>query len=170
MSQLTAVPPLIADAWTNSRATLLASGRLIDEEFVRNGFSAVKALIEFKEKVYGIGTYNAYIEAQSGPEAFEQFRARNAEVMDKVRAARGAPLEERERVCESIQNCQIRPKISPYRLCAKQEEGRCSKHASPRSEKRSMKSKTLYVRFARSRGFLFALRTRLIFGRKFTMR
>lgn len=104
MNQPTALPPAISAAWSSNRESLQASGRSIDEAFVQRGFTATKALIDFKTNVYGPGTYDAFLEAQSSPEAFEIFRARDTASMERIKSARNSPLEDRLEVCNLILN------------------------------------------------------------------
>lgn len=72
-----------ADIWRK----VIASGREIDQEFIRRGFVSIKAEIDFFHRVFGPMSYEVFLNAQSENNAFERFRAHCNEVDARLIAA-----------------------------------------------------------------------------------
>lgn len=95
-------PPAIFAAWADYVNKDRLSGHQIDQQFVRRGFTGVGAEIDFRDRVYGAGTYDADIEVHSSVEAFSRYRVLESEIYEKLDIAEKSSFAKRDDMWEEV--------------------------------------------------------------------
>lgn len=78
----------IANVVEENSRRIRAAGREIDEIFISRGFLSVRAEIELMQKLYGVGSYDLYLDAHSSHESFERYRQHANQVREKMTIAK----------------------------------------------------------------------------------
>jgi hypothetical protein len=82
------LPLEIKNAFEKNARAVESSGREIDQEFIRRGFVGVKAEIALMQEIFGITSYDVFLEVQSSREAFERYQIYESGVREKLELAR----------------------------------------------------------------------------------